>query len=284
VLPPIKVIDNGDGTFSISIKDVNSDDVLAASEAIETAVEAIQATTGAVDDAIIAVGAVGTISAKLRRVTQGLADLLTGIVLAAGTAIIGKVRLVTATGDEITDDTADAAKVLPVNAAGSEIKSHERHTIVEHPFGKDKARTDGVQWCDEVVTSATEWTVVESKTIEPPVGGTIVELEVGITFAHKSASTVKFVRSRVQARNKDGTWVTIIDDGTSPASGNAYVEKAASAAAYTEYTLSGRIEVEANLNTVPIDIKVEVYPEDDGTEHATGKVKNSSYVKITYDE
>lgn len=39
-----------------------------------------------------------------------LKALLTGIVLAAGSAIIGKVRLVTALGDEITDDTADAIK------------------------------------------------------------------------------------------------------------------------------------------------------------------------------
>ncbi len=37
-----------------------------------------------------------------------LKALLTGIVLAAGTAVIGKIRMVTATGDEVTDDTYDA--------------------------------------------------------------------------------------------------------------------------------------------------------------------------------
>lgn len=40
-------------------------------------------------------------------------------VIAAGTAIIGKVRLVTANGDEVTDDTADAVKVTPVVGAAA---------------------------------------------------------------------------------------------------------------------------------------------------------------------
>jgi hypothetical protein len=48
---------------------------------------------GANADAIVAAGAAGSISAKLRRVTQGLEDLKTLIVLAAGSALIGKVQL-----------------------------------------------------------------------------------------------------------------------------------------------------------------------------------------------
>ena len=42
-------------------------------------------------DAIVAAGAAGTLSAKLRRVTQGLEDLKTLIALAASTNVIGKV-------------------------------------------------------------------------------------------------------------------------------------------------------------------------------------------------
>lgn len=45
---------------------------------------------GANADAIVAAGAVGSIQAKLRRATQGLEDLKTMIVLAAGSAAIGK--------------------------------------------------------------------------------------------------------------------------------------------------------------------------------------------------
>lgn len=171
-----------------------------------------------------------------------------------------------------------------VREDGTFVKSFERHITIEYPFGKDKVRSTGIQYSDEVVTTAQDWKTVESVTIEPPVGGTIVELEVGITFSMKSSGAAKYVRGRVRVRNKDGTWVVICADGTSPAAGNAYIEKAASAAAYTEYTFSGRIETEANLNAVPLDIEVQVYPEAHVTETATGKVKNSSYVRIVYDE
>lgn len=48
---------------------------------------------GAIADAIVAAGATGTLSAKLRRATQGLEDLKSLIVLAAGTNLIGKVQI-----------------------------------------------------------------------------------------------------------------------------------------------------------------------------------------------
>ena len=51
------------------------------------------AAIGTAADAIVAAGAVGTLSAKLRRTTQGLEDLKTLIVLAAGTNNIGDVDI-----------------------------------------------------------------------------------------------------------------------------------------------------------------------------------------------
>jgi len=79
VNPNIGVYDTGDAlrSHSVATEDINSDDILDV--------------LGATDDAIVAAGAVGSISAKLRRVTQTLTDLLTGIILAAGTAVIGRV-------------------------------------------------------------------------------------------------------------------------------------------------------------------------------------------------
>lgn len=53
---------------------------------------------GANADAIVAAGAVGSISAKLRRLTQGIEDLKTSIVLAAGSANIGDVDVLTLPG------------------------------------------------------------------------------------------------------------------------------------------------------------------------------------------
>lgn len=58
---------------------------------------ALLAALGAAADAIVAAGAVGTASAKLRRMTQGLEDLKSLIVLATGTNVIGKVSINQAT-------------------------------------------------------------------------------------------------------------------------------------------------------------------------------------------
>ncbi len=54
-------------------------------------VDGADVTQGAIADASVAAGATGTISAKLRRATQGLEDLKTLIVLAAGENHIGEV-------------------------------------------------------------------------------------------------------------------------------------------------------------------------------------------------
>ena len=87
LLPNIGLPQNADGSYRIGVEDHNSAE-------IRTALEAIYSTSGDEADAIVAAGAVGSLSAKLRRVTQGLADILTGlgtVILAAGTAIIGRV-------------------------------------------------------------------------------------------------------------------------------------------------------------------------------------------------
>lgn len=55
-----------------------------------TIADGADVTLGALADAIIAAGAAGSVSAKLRRATQGLEDLKSLIVLAAGTNAIGK--------------------------------------------------------------------------------------------------------------------------------------------------------------------------------------------------
>ena len=62
------------------------------------------------EDVIGEVQTTPTSNTLLRRVK----DLLTGIVLAAGTAVIGKIRLVAATGDEITNDTIDAIQTVGI--------------------------------------------------------------------------------------------------------------------------------------------------------------------------
>jgi hypothetical protein len=71
---------------------------------------------GANADATVAAGATGSISAKLRRATQGLEDLKSLIVLAAGTNNIGDVDVLTVPADPFGAN-ADAA--VAAGAAGS---------------------------------------------------------------------------------------------------------------------------------------------------------------------
>lgn len=71
----------------------------------EASAAAILSVQGATADAIVAAGATGSVSAKLRRVTQGLEDLKTLIILAAGNAIIGKVGV-----DQTTDGTTNKVR------------------------------------------------------------------------------------------------------------------------------------------------------------------------------
>ncbi|HXS47547.1 MAG TPA: hypothetical protein VN756_08795 [Solirubrobacterales bacterium] len=69
---------------------------------------------GANADASVAAGATGSISAKLRRATQGLEDLKTGIILAAGTANIGDVDVASGpTGSSALQQQGAAAHASP---------------------------------------------------------------------------------------------------------------------------------------------------------------------------
>jgi len=89
-LPPLKAIDLLDGTHAMAVSGGTfvMGRVIPVDEANAT-LENYLKTLGLTADAIVAAGAVGSISAKLRRVTQGLEDLKTMVSLAAGTNIIG---------------------------------------------------------------------------------------------------------------------------------------------------------------------------------------------------
>jgi ABC-type uncharacterized transport system permease subunit len=71
---------------------------------------------GTTADAVVAAGAAGSISAKLRRISQGVEDLKTGVVLPAGTNNIGDVDVLTLPADPLG---ANADALVAAGAAGS---------------------------------------------------------------------------------------------------------------------------------------------------------------------
>jgi hypothetical protein len=77
--------------------------VAAGSLAAGAGVDGWDLTQGAIADAVVAAGATGSISAKLRAISR---DIVANIVLAAGSAIIGKVGI-----DQTTPGTTDSVTV-----------------------------------------------------------------------------------------------------------------------------------------------------------------------------
>ena len=143
---------------------------------------------------------------------------------------------------------------------------------IEHPFAQGDLTSDGVQWSAEKTTSTDDYETVEEVTVSPPQLGAIIEFEFGLTCAVKSSSTTESVLFKWQARNKGGTWVDL----------HGEVTYAADASSYKEYTYSGRFKPVGNFDSVPFDIQLLIKSGSAGGENATGKTKNSSYVKVIY--
>ncbi len=143
---------------------------------------------------------------------------------------------------------------------------------IEHPFAKGSLTSDGVQWSAEKTTSTNDYETVEEVTVNPPALGAVVEFEFGLTCAVKSSSTTESVLFKWQARNRGGTWVDLHSEVTYPAN----------ASAYKEYTYSGRFKPEANFNSVPFDLRLQIKSGSAGGENAVGKTKSSSYVRVVY--
>lgn len=107
--------DMGDGTFAevVAVGGTATTGGLTDTELRAAAVPVSDAVVGTTADAIVAAGAVGSISAKLRRLTQGVEDLKTGLILAAGTALLGKVGIDQTTPGTTNKVVADPATATP---------------------------------------------------------------------------------------------------------------------------------------------------------------------------
>ena len=143
---------------------------------------------------------------------------------------------------------------------------------IEHPFARGDLTGDGIQWSAEHTTTTDAYEEVESVAITPPVLGKVIEFEFGLTCAIKSSGSTESVLFKWQARNQGGTWVDLHDE----------VTYAADASAYKEYTYSGRFEPVADFDSLPFEVRLVIKSGSAGGENASGKTKNSSYVKVVY--
>ena len=150
----------------------------------------------------------------------------------------------------------------------------ERHSFILHPFGKGSLTTDGVQYCTEVSGIGDTYTEIEKVTIVQVMGAVLEEIEFGLTGAVKSSSTVEGVNWKWEASDNGTDWEDLIAEQT----------RAADASAYDDVPCSGRFAPTGNfLGTAPsFYVRMVVKSAVAAGETATGKVKNSSYVKPIY--
>jgi len=151
--------------------------------------------------------------------------------------------------------------------------------IIEHPFGKGALTATGVQHSAEATSVTNTYKTVESVSIDeinitggPGGQGTIIEVEFGITWSQKCDGATDKAVGLIQARDKDNaTWVDLMTAQTNATAGTTY----------EEFTYSGRFKPATTFTKVPFDVRVQV--KSNGiTNNAVGKVKNSSYVKVSY--
>jgi len=197
-----------------------------------------------------------------------LKDLLTGIVLSASTAVIGKIRLVTATGDEITDDTLDAIKITGKDLVSVVAKLFEWTS--SSWIATQALTSDGIQWSDEKTLPASDpETQVFGAIFEPPKAGTLIAVELGLVAQMKSSAATEAKKWRWKARNKAGTWVNLHGEVSENLT-TGYVEK----------TRSGNFFAITNFAEVPFEIGLFGTPS--ANETFICQVKNSSQVTAIY--
>ncbi len=114
---------------------VNEDGTAIAGGGAVTTADGANVTQGAIADAAVAAGAAGTLSAKLRSISR---DLVANIVLAAGSAIIGKVGI-----DQPTPGTTNLVDTeLPAAAALADAAANPTSPMV----GAAKLIFNGATW------------------------------------------------------------------------------------------------------------------------------------------
>ena len=143
--------------------------------------------------------------------------------------------------------------------------------LVAYPV--DGALTaNGIQYSTEVTTGVVNTDVeVLKKTVEPPLEGTLLSLEFGLTAEFKAVSTATAdLIWKWQARNKDGTWVDLHGAVTETDIGTTYVSR----------TRSGYASIVANLSKVPFDVRLILQCNE--ANQGRAKVSSKSYINFAY--
>lgn len=183
-----------------------------------------------------------------------------------------RVTPVDTAGTNISDATANAIRIIGVNATGINTVTPLRELIV-HPFARGNATLTGVQYCTGVNTSTNDTNMnVEVVTVEPRETGVIKYLELGLTCAINAVSNADVVMYYSwQGRDKDCANWTTLHALTANTPGTAAIEK----------TISGYWEPGSEFNQVPFDVRLVI--NCNMTDEGYARAKNSSYFRVLYE-
>jgi len=197
-----------------------------------------------------------TVLDRLKTIATNLTTLVTGIVLAAGTALIGKVGI-----DQTTPGTTNR---IDAQLSGLQVIPFNLFEWTNSTWIATQLLTaTGVQLSDEkTIAAGGAETQVFGAIFSPPKAGTLVAVQLGITYQVKSDNALENKTHRVVARLGAGAWVTLMTTTGTITTG--YVEKYASGVFYGV----------ANFNAVPFEIALLVTPS--ATYNISAQVKSSS--------
>lgn len=163
------------------------------------------ATIGATADAAVTAGATGSISAKLRSISR---DIVANIVLAAGSAIIGKVGI-----DQTTPGTTDSVSVSTAQGAGAAIGVTSGAAVVTDANGTIQQYLRGLVKLWIAGLAAGEAHVGE-------VGGNLTMLSVEIT---RPADTTAYAANDSVSDSTSATTMQALANAARVSGGSGYI-------------------------------------------------------------
>ena len=130
----------------------------------------------------------------------------------------------------------------------------------------------GIQYSIPVDTTVADTDVVVlTKAIDHGLVGNLLELRFGLTAEFRAVNSANAdLKWQWQARNKNGTWVSLHDYITETNIGTTYVSR----------SRSGYKFATTNINVVPLEVRL-IFQCNEANE-GRARVKNSSYVYSEY--
>jgi hypothetical protein len=150
----------------------------------QTLVDGANATHGALADAAVAAGAAGSFSAKLRAISRDIGSLVTGTVLAAGSALIGIVKI----GDGTNTATVKAASTAALATDTALVVAISPNSAGSVAQGSATSGQTGALIQGAVTTAAPAYTTAQTSPLSLDAAGNLRVIPLAVTATANGAT------------------------------------------------------------------------------------------------